>query len=81
MAFTQMIDVGVPTPILQNQVVALPASRSLVFTSDAAPTIQVSNDPAFGTNAATTLTNGQFETAAPFLRCTSANITITVKKF
>jgi hypothetical protein len=81
MAFTQMIDVGSPTLIAQNQVVALPTSRCLVFTSDAAPTIVASNDPAFSNNAPITLTNGQFETAAPFIKCTSANITITAKKF
>ena len=76
-----LLDIGFPIAITQNTIFALPSSRCLLFTSDTTPTIQISNDPAFGSNVAVTLTNGEVEVAGGFIRCTSGNITVTLKKF
>jgi len=81
MAITPMIDVGFPTVMTQNTVFALPSSRCILFTTDTAATVQQSNDPAFAANVPVAFTNGQQEVAGPFIRCTSGNITVTVKKF
>lgn len=77
---TRLLSVGYVQSIAQNEVVALPARRSLFFTDAAAPTIQTANDPSFATPIAMTLTNGSCEVAGGFLRCTSAGpINVTVK--
>jgi hypothetical protein len=68
-----------PNAIVQNQIYALPARRALFFTDATTPTIQQSTDPAFGTNAALTLTNGQAEVAGGFIRCTTGNINCNIK--
>lgn len=77
---TELLSIGPPTAMVQNQIYALPASRVLLFTDAAAPTIQQSNTVAFTANVAVALTNGQMELAGGFIRCTSGNITVTLKK-
>lgn len=75
----QALGLGI-TPITQNTIFALPAKRVLMFSPDAAPTFFQSNDSAFATSIAVTLTAGQAELAGGFLRCTSAApTTITLK--
>lgn len=77
---TELISIGPPTSIVQNQVYALPASRVLLFTTGT-PTLQQANDVAMTAPVAITLTGGQAELAGGFFRCTSAGpITITLKK-
>lgn len=67
----RLLSIGYPQTIAQNEIVALPSRRVLLFSQDAAPTFFQSNDPAFATSVAVTLTNGQAELGAGFLRCTS----------
>ena len=76
---TELLSLGRPIAMTQNQVYALPPQRALLFTSASSPTIQQSTDVAFGTNSAVTLTGGQAEVAGAFIRCTSAAITVSLK--
>lgn len=76
---TELLSIGYPTPINQNQIYALPARRVLMFSDAAGPTFFQSNTLAFTVSVAVTLTNGEAELAGGFLRCTSAapgNITL-----
>lgn len=79
----QLLSVGYVQQMNQNQIYALPTSRVLFFTDAVTPTIQTSDDPGFGgTPVAVTLTNGQAELAASFIRVTSAGpINVSLKKF
>lgn len=78
---TVLISIGPTITLVQNQIYALPASRCLLFTEAAAPTIQQSNDITFAVNKAVTLdTNNQAEVAGGWIRCTSGNINVTLKK-
>lgn len=80
MAFMVAIVPGSPMVLAAGAIVAMPPGRSLVFSSDAAPSIQGSNDPAFGNNVAITLTNGQAELACGFLKNAGGSpITINVE--
>ena len=82
MAPTTLLSVEYPQTIVQNQVYALPARRVLLFSQDASPTFFQSNEIAFTTSVAITLTNGQAELAGVFLKCTSATPgPITLKTF
>jgi hypothetical protein len=66
--------------IVQNQIYALPVNRCLLFV-EGAPTIQQSNTIDFTANKAVTLdTNNEAELSAGFIRCTSGNITISLKR-
>ena len=76
---TRLLQLGVIEAIAQNEVCALPTRRCLFFTDATTPTIQQSLDPAFGTNAALTLTSGQAEVAGAYIRCTTAGINVIVK--
>ena len=76
---TELLSIGYPIPITQNQIYALPAKRVLMFTDATGPTFFQSNTLAFTASIAVTLVNGQAELAGGFLRCTSAtpgNITL-----
>lgn len=77
---TQSIPIGPPVALVQNQIYALPAVLCTLFSSSATPTIQVSNDVAFGTNVALTLTAGAAQVAGGFLRATTANTAISLKR-
>lgn len=68
----RLLSIGFVQSIAQNEIVSLPARRVLFSTDAAAPTIQTANDVAFALPVAITLTNGQAELAAAFLRVTSA---------
>lgn len=78
-AETNDLVVGINS-ITQNTIYGLPMSRMLLFTADSTPTIQQSNDIAFGNNVALTLTSGQAEVGGAFIRCTSGNITVCLKR-
>jgi len=68
--------IGVPTVITQNVVYAMPPRACAVQASAA---LEISYD---GTNfvaMAVSATNSSPTVAAPFVRCTSANATVTAK--
>lgn len=69
---TTLLSIGYPQSMVQNQIYALPARRVLFSTDAAAPTIQTADDVAFALPIAITLTNGQAELGAAFIRVTSA---------
>jgi hypothetical protein len=78
---TTLLPLGTITTIVQNEVMALPASRCLLFTDGAAPTLQQSTTQAFTANVAVTLTGGQAELAGGFIRCTNlATCNVVLKK-
>lgn len=78
---TECIAIGPVFTMLQNVVYALPASRCLLFTDGAAPTLQQSTTLAFTANVALVLTNGQAEVCGGFIRCTNlATCNVTLKK-
>jgi hypothetical protein len=68
----RLLSIGYIQSLAQNEIVALPSRRTLLFCDAAAPTFFQSNDPAFGVSVAVTLANGQAELAGGFLRVTSA---------
>lgn len=69
----EMLNIGPVTPVVQNQIYALPSRRVLLFSDAAAPTFFQSNTEAFTVSVAVVLTNGQAELAGAFLRCTSTD--------
>lgn len=76
----QLLPVGPPTPIYQNDVYALPGVSCDVF-ADTAATLQVSNTLAFTNNIPLVLTNGVSAVAGGFIRSTTAGMTlITLRK-
>lgn len=79
----QLLSVGVLNSMPQNTIFALPASRVRLFCSDAAPAFQQSNDPAFGSNVAVTLTDGMADLAGGFIRQTGfvGSATVMLRKF
>lgn len=78
----RLLSIHYPQSIAQNEVVALPARRCLLFSSTATPGLQSSNDPAFGDNAALTLTNGVVEVSGGFLRSTNGvGAVVSLKPF
>lgn len=78
---TELLSIGPILTLVQNVIYALPASRCLLFTDGAAPTIQQSTTVAFTANVALVLTAGQAEVAGGFIRCTNlATCNITLKK-
>lgn len=78
---TELLPIGPVVTLLQNVVYALPASRCLLFTDGAAPTLQQSSTVTFTANVAVVLTNGQAEVSGGFIRCTNlATCNITLKK-
>lgn len=69
---TELLSIGYPQSIIQNQIYALPAKRCLLFTDAAGPTLFQSNTLAFTVSVALTLIDGQVEVSGGYLRCTSA---------
>jgi hypothetical protein len=77
----ELLSTGRPISIIQNTIYALPVSRCLLYCDTAAATFEQSNTAAF--TLATALApdaNEQIEVSGGFLRCTSGNVTITLKK-
>jgi hypothetical protein len=78
---TTLLSAGVPTAIIQNQIYALPPVRCLLYCDTAAATFEQSNTVTM--TLATALTpdaNEQIEVAGGFLRCTSGNVIVTLKR-
>ena len=74
-----MISTGQQVALTQNTVYALPGRKVTLFCDAAAPTFEQSTDLAFTLPKAVTLTNGQADLAAGFIRCTSGNVTVWLK--
>lgn len=77
---TELIPIGMPVTLVQNQVYALPAVKTTLFTDATTPTIQQSNTAAFTANVAVTLTGGAAAVGAGFLRTTGTGVTIVLKR-
>jgi hypothetical protein len=77
---TELLPVGTPVTLVQNQIYALPAAKVTLFTDAATPTIQQSNTAAFTANTAVTLTGGSSVVSSGFLRATTAGVVITLKR-
>lgn len=68
----ELLTIGPPHVMAQDTIYALPARQVLAaITGSAGPVIECSNDPAFGTLKAITLTNGQALLAFQFIRATT----------
>lgn len=77
---TELLSIGPPTALVQNQVYALPAVRCTLFTDATTPTLQQSNTAAFTANVALTLTAGAATVAGGFIRATTTGVTVTLKR-
>lgn len=78
---TTLLSVGYVQPMVQNQVYALPASRAILFCDTAAATFEQSATLAFTLAVALALdANEQAEVAGGFIRCTSGNVNVNLKK-
>lgn len=75
-----LLVLGMPIVLTQNIVYALPAVKSTLFTDTATPTLQASNDPAFGTSAAITLVAGQAIVVGGFIRSTAGNANVVLSR-
>lgn len=78
---TEMLSLGYPVTMIQNQVYACPVSRCLMFCNVAAATFEQSSTVSMA--VAVPLTpdaNEQIEVAGGFIRCTSGNVVVTLKK-
>ena len=67
----ELLPLGTPVALVQNQVYALPAVQCRVYTDNAA-TFQQSTTVAFTASTAVTLVEGSYLLSAPYFRCTSA---------
>lgn len=76
----QLLPIGPPTALVQNQVYALPAVECVLFTDAATPTIQVSSSVGFATNIPLVLTAGASPVTGGFIRATTTGVTITLKR-
>ncbi|MGI0013625.1 MAG: hypothetical protein ACREBU_09320 [Nitrososphaera sp.] len=76
---TELVSLGPPQSIIQNQIYALPVVKCTMF-SDTAGTFQQADDVGFAAPIAVTLTGGQAELAGGFFRCTSGNVTVLFKR-
>jgi len=78
---TELISIGVVTPLTQNVAYALPASRCLLMCDTAAATFLQSLTQAFTASVALTPdANEQIEVAGGFIKCTSAGPTNIILK-
>ena len=78
---TTLLSPGPVTTLLQNVIYALPVSRCLMYCDTAAATFEMSNTLAMTLPTAVTPdANEQMEVVGGFIRCTSGNVLITLKK-
>lgn len=84
MATTQLLSIGYPQVLTQNQIYALPSpsGRLVRITCDDATSVfNVSNDPNFGTFLTPTLSGSGLDSAWAFIRVTNQNTTVNLKKY
>lgn len=80
--YKTLLSIGYVQPMVQNQVYAAPSSRTLLYCDTAAATFEQSNTETF--SLATALApdaNEQIEVGGGFIRCTSGNVNVILKKF
>lgn len=77
---TTVLPIGRQFTFVQNTVYALPARKCTLFT-EGSDTFTVSTDVAFTASKALTLTNGQADTSAGFVRCTTGTPTVFIKTY
>jgi|GraSoiStandDraft_4_1057263.scaffolds.fasta_scaffold00110_16 hypothetical protein len=78
---TQLIPFGLPVTMVTNQVYALPTVvKATGFCSDAAPTMEQSNDITFAVKAAVTFTAGIATLVGSFIRATTGTPTIILTR-
>ena len=78
---TELISLGPVTTLTQNVVYALPVSRALLTCDTAAATFVQSNDPAFGVSVPLAISAaGEAEVGGGFIKCTSGNVKVAIKK-
>lgn len=78
---TQLLSFGVPWTLQTNQVYAIPTPvKATAFSGDATPTIEQSNDFAFGTKAAVTFTGGVATLVGTFIRATTGTPTVLLNR-
>ncbi len=78
---TELLVCGQPITITQNTVYACPAVRALLFCQTAAATFVQSNEVGMGTTAPLALSAaGQAEVNGGFIKCTSGNVIIMLRK-
>ena len=65
--------------LVQNTGYAMPAKQALLFTSSTTSTITVSDTSAFSASVTLTLTNGEVLVSAPFIKCTSGAIAVSLR--
>lgn len=73
---TELLPCGTPTTLVANQIYALPAVKTTLFTDATTPTIQQSNTVAFTANVAVTLTGGAATVTGGFIRCTGGALVV-----
>ena len=76
----QLLSHGVPVTMVTNQVYALPAVKSTLYSSAAAPALEVANVSDFLLKTAVTLTGGAAVVAGKFIRTTAGNPVITLAR-
>ena len=77
---TELLPLGTPVAMVQNQVYALPAVQCRLYTDNAA-TVQQSTTQTFTANTAVTLVEGSYLLTAPFVRITSAGpVNVVLKR-
>jgi len=77
---TQLLSIGPPQALVQNQIYALPAVKATLFTDATTPTLQQSNTAAFTANVAVTLTGGVGTVYGGWMRATTAGVIVTLKR-
>lgn len=73
------LNVGSPTILKSGVIYALPAFAVNLYTDAGAPSIAVSNDPAFAASSNITLNAGSARVASSFIR-TGSDILVTLKR-
>jgi hypothetical protein len=79
---TQLLPIGPPQLLVQNRVYALPAVSCNIFCSTPAAVVAASNDITFteSANPFVFTDGGLAKCSGTFLRTTTANTTITLKR-
>lgn len=77
------LSIGYPQLMTQNQIYALPSSKTIcrITCDDATATFQASNDVGFATSVAPVLSGSGFDSGYAFLRVTNKNATINIRRW
>lgn len=79
---TTTLSCGPVQAMVQNQIYALPPTRALMYCEVAAATFELSNVVTMvPATALTPDANEQIEVAGGFIRCTSGNVNVVLKRY